>query len=283
MNAKVEYAQMLLNEFKEVCESKDIDYKVVWGPEEIGAGVIMNASDCRRFMETIGEKSDSERSVESWANSSIYPDDTVRYVGTDTICYNILDYDNYNCHGIFIEINIARKQDDSYGGKKTKAILESLKRDSYSFVRKSDGKHEKLKEMLYRRALKKSGGIEGLKKKLIEEILQSADVNLESAAKGDFKFKKYTKDYLANCITDTEIRYKDAFCNEEFRSVLAEELDEMRKLREKIEAHKKSGRANNKKAEKVWNIVCEIDRNIKAEEQVSEEQENPEDNKGAEE
>ena len=266
MNKNLEYAQMLLEEFEGICDENSIDYKVAWGPEEIGSGVIMNPSGCRRFLEVVSECIFDNREVESWDNNKSYPDETIRYVGTDTLCFNTLDYDNYQRRGIFVEINIARTLDDSIKGKKNRALISSIKRDSYSFVARDDARYDALQAMIYNRALKKNGGIEGLKKKMLDGILNSFDVDIKSTTPEKIKFKKYTDDYLMNCITESDISYKDIFSNEEFAAVAASGIDEMRKLRSNIEKHKKSGRANNKKAGEVWNTVCDIDRKIKEEE-----------------
>lgn len=270
MNANIEYAQMLLQEFQEICKANKIDYKIVWGPEEIGTGVLMNSDGCRSFLSAAEEASRDDRTVESWLNSESYPDETLRYIGTDSLCYNILDYDNYKSHGIFIEINIVRRIDASAGDKKLRALISSLKRDAYSFTMWRKPKYEWFQKRIFKRAVKKNGSIGALKKNIFKtKILNAECVSLDSQIAENFNYKTYTKDYSANCIVEADISGCELFAMSEFKDTLAESLPEMRTLRKKIETHKKSGRANNKIAENVWNTVIEIDSKIRLMEEGS--------------
>lgn len=256
------YSQMLLDEFTSICRDNHVDFQVVWGPQELGTGVLMSPAGAKKFLAATGNLPEN-RVVESWANSSVYPDETVRYVGVDSTSYNILDFDNYANHGVFVEINIARNKSDSLSGKHDAVIENMLKRTAKGFSKPGQVKMQQMQEMVYKRALKKAGSLGNLKKECLQKILNGPDVKITEDSASKFKYKKYNADYVRSCIVEENINSADLFADKSFVDAISGQINEARKLRQDIDVFKKSGRSNMKIAENAWKTVCRIDEEIK--------------------
>ncbi|MBR7088278.1 MAG: LicD family protein [Mogibacterium sp.] len=110
----------LLREFDAFCKENDIKYclsgeTLLYGvtmgciePWPTHGVVIMTGDNCSKFVSCFEKKHPQNREIEYWGNSPKYPDYTVRYVASDTTSFNIVEFLNYNTHGMYIEIMILR-------------------------------------------------------------------------------------------------------------------------------------------------------------------------------
>lgn len=259
------YAQILLDEFSSICETNKLKFNLAWGPVPMGSGVVMTSADCKKFIEVVKSSTSENRAIDSWIDNPDYPDQTVRYVGLDSTAYNIIDFNNYKYHGIFVEINIARNKNESLSGKQEAAVETLLKNSAVGFTKPGQVKMQSVKEMFYKRALSKAGSIDALKNQTITKLLAGPEVPVNEKTIKNYKVKKYSADYMNNSIVEEDIDSRMLFGDDKFVESINSQLEEARKLRYDIDAFKKKGSANMKIAANAWKTVCRIDEEIKGE------------------
>ena len=260
------YATKLLDEFEEICRVNDIEYQLAWEPEKIGAGVIMSAEDAARFVDAAHAINAGNRAVECWNNSHAYPNSTIRYVGTDSICYNVLDYTNFIYHGIFIEINIIRPVPKSLGEKIIRAQERGISRHSYTFKSRNSGTGSSRDEFLYKWGLRLSGGAAGLRKKCFDSILREKSPDFDSEEAKRFKPVKYSQEYIDYCVVFEDMGLDDLGGEEGLLQVLAgDRLVRVRDDKARLDRLREDNAPNFKIAREAWEIVKQVDEEIKQE------------------
>lgn len=260
------YAARLLDEFGDICSNKGIEYELTWGPVKIGAGVIMSAEDAAEFIDAINVQHSDNRVIECWNNSRAYPNSTIRYVGTDSICYNILDYTNYEYHGIFIEINIRRAAPESIGEKIRRAQEREIARHSYSFKSRSSGAGSSRDELLYKWGMRLHGGEAGLRKKCFDNILRGKESDLSAEQVNKIKPVKYSQEYIDYCIVFEDLSLDDIGGEEGLLKALAgDSLARVRDDKSRLDRLRVSNAPNFKTAREAWEIVKQVDEEIKQE------------------
>ena len=266
MTEKARYADRLLEEFESICEENNIEYKFAWGPENYGTGVIMTPSNCSKFMGVVASNPQDNRVIESWANSPNYPTPTVRYIGTDSLCYNIFDYPTYKYHGIFVEINILRETSSSIIDKRYYNIAErGIYLNTYNFNTQKNNKNDKKLLKRYDFICKLTGGEEALKKKTLMHILKSQDISLDSKAADKFKPRMYSVMYVSYTIVDENINSLEYFRdNSDTIDKLSQDgLNEARKCKVRIDKARRDINSSMSTAKKAWEIICRVDDEIK--------------------
>ncbi len=277
-------SQVLLDEFREICEENEIEYELAWGPESIGCGVFMSISGCRKFMAAVEESGAEHRALESRENSPAYPNDTVRYVRTDTLCYNVLDYTNYINHGIFVEINIVRGPASGMADKFYRACERSMMRKSYSFKAKAPGKNSARDDRFFRWGCRFAGGEDALRVKCFRRMMQQQGPELGSVDTSKLKAVKYGKEYLDYCIVEEDIDGAAFFADagQTIGQLEAEGLKEARDAKAKLDKKREQNDPNLKEAAAGWEAVQAADEKIRAEAKVEAETEpEPEETEGA--
>lgn len=265
MTEKARYADRLLEEFESICEDNNIEYRLAWGPENYGSGVIMTPSNCRKFMDVVNSNHRDNRVIESWANSPNYPTPTVRYVGTDSLCYNVLDYPNYMYHGVFVEINVLRELSSSISDKYYNIAERGIYLNTYNFTTQ---KHKKNDDKLLKRydfICKLAGGVGALKKKTLMHILKSQDISLDSEVARKFKPKKYSVMYVRFTIIDDNINSLEYFKENSgaIDKLSHDGLNEARKCKVSIDKARHDINGSMSTAKEAWEIICRVDDEIK--------------------
>lgn len=110
----------LLEEFDGICKENDIEYYLTgetllyafcsgtMEPKAINAKVLMTVDNAKKFIAAVNRNLPANRAVEYWGNSRRYPDFTVKYTATDTLCFNVLEKLDFTTHGFHIHIGIMR-------------------------------------------------------------------------------------------------------------------------------------------------------------------------------
>lgn len=168
----------LMKEFDSFCSTNSIKYflsgeALMYGvccgrmePRPCYASVIMDAENCRKFIDAFEAGYAENREIEYWGNSDTYPDYTVRYIASDTTAFNIFDYQNYKCHGMFIEIQILRGENGKKVTRHNLALEKGIMLNSYNETarltkvksmhdRKSDGYFKAMSMMKGQAGLRK--------------------------------------------------------------------------------------------------------------------------------
>ena len=176
----------LLREFDAFCADNNIIYFLSGDtllyavctrsiePDPVCCSVVMDASNCGKFIGAFEKNHPDNRELEYWGNSEIYPDYTVRYVASDTTGFSVLDYLNYRTHGMSVEIQILRGDDRKKQTKRYLAIEKSFMEEAHltkaerSF---SDLSKQEKKDDIYVRMSVARRGKADLKKAMFEYFL----------------------------------------------------------------------------------------------------------------
>ena len=134
----------MLKEFDGFCKENDISYclageTLLYGiaagsiqPRPSYASVFMTGDACRKFINAFEAKHPENRELEYWGNSAKYPDYTVRYIASDTTAFNIVNYLNYEAHGMYIEIIILRGENHKRKTLSNLALERGIMINSYN-------------------------------------------------------------------------------------------------------------------------------------------------------
>ena len=265
MNKNIEYAQNLLEEFIQLCESNGIKFLKTWGPEEIGAGVAISSKDARKLLEIFRNDMPSGRAYECWDNNEHYPDPTIRYVGLDSTCFNIIDYPNYKYHGIFVEVEIIRKRGQALVDIYASAIERSIIEHSYNFKEKkpATGRKAEGREKLYKFALKR-GGDAGVRKRAFTQVLNEHspkfDDKLEMQLKMSGITKTYSEEYIQYSVVDADIDSREYFAetNKPCIELGAKPLEDVRARKLHLDRIRRKNAANMTIARECWDEVQRV-------------------------
>lgn len=264
MQDKLSYSRMLLDEFEEICGQNEIEFEVIWGPEKIGSGVLMTAGNCRRFMDAVKTAGREDRALESWAGSPRYPNGTIRYVGNDILCYNILDYTSYRNHGVFVEINIARLPARGLKDKIYRIWEKEIAVHSDAFRRTDAGKKAARDASIYRWGLRLSGGEEGLRRRCFSRMLGEQDAKITEENRDGFRAVRYSGEYLDYCILE-DIGGDDFFAEnaEKIEELSGQRLASVREAKDSLDRKRSANAANFRTAGSAWETILGVDEEIR--------------------
>lgn len=269
MSEKMKYSARLLQEFEELCRESGIEYQIVWGPEDFGSGAALSTEGCRKFLQVVRETAAPQRAVECWDNNERYPDATIRYVATDTLCYNTLDYMDYEQHGIFVEINVIRKKAGSLKEKLQANVERGILLGAHNFrqpaPRKTDGRALQILKAESLRA----GGPAKLRRKTFAQILHGPVIRPGSKEADSFKAKEYPADYGENCIISERVDSRSYFKENAglLETIEKQELKTARAAKAELDQMRRQNAPNFKVARETWETLCRIDEEIREEQE----------------
>ncbi len=205
MNREQQRIFELMKEFDEFCSKNEIKYclsgeSLLYGfslgtiePKPCNGSVIMTAANCKKFIEAFESEKPEGREIEYWGNSKNYPDYSVRYVNSNTTSFNILDFLNYQTHGMFIEIQILRNNKRKKADRTFRAIEKGITFNSYNdsvHLTKIKRKKDKLSNAYYKGMCILKGKAR-VRKQLFEHIMTS-NSKPDSMGKGVAGVYKFT-------------------------------------------------------------------------------------------
>ncbi len=172
----------LLTEFDGICKANEISYclageTLLYGvatgsiqPRPSYASVFMTGDNCRKFIDRFEAAQTENRELEYWGNSAKYPDYTVRYVASDTTSFNLVNYLDYDAHGMFIEIQILRGENHKKKTLSNLALERGIMLNSHNESTRrtvSKGKKDIASNGLYRTVMT-LGGKKRVRKQLFD-------------------------------------------------------------------------------------------------------------------
>ena len=172
----------LLKEFDAFCAKNGIRYclsgeTLLYGvtqgriePRPSHGVVIMTGDNASKFVSCFKKDHPADREIEYWGNSPKYPDFTVRYVASDTTSFNIVDFLNYQTHGMYIEIMILRGENHKKETLSKLALERGIMINSYSEATQKteiNGTKDVLSNGYYR-TVKVLGGKKRIRKQLFD-------------------------------------------------------------------------------------------------------------------
>ena len=165
----------LIKEFDVFCKENKIKYclsgdTLMYGvakgsisPRPYGGFVIMTGENCRRFIDAFQTKKPDNRELEYWGNSPAYPNYSVRYIASDTTSFSVMECLNYQCHGLFVEIQILRGENKKKETVRKIALERGMALNAYSTKTKT-AKIRRKKDILADKYYQSVSTIKGKKK-----------------------------------------------------------------------------------------------------------------------
>lgn len=208
-----EYNKMIqiLSDFNTICNENDIEYfltgetllyayfKNQLPPKAYNANVLMTEENISKFVKVIENKCPEDKEIEYWGNSDNYPDNSVRFIDKNTLCFNVMEYLNYKKHGMYIQIDVlsSLNKKKNFKTRLWNAIKLGLTECAYHEKQTSfNEKSTKCKKaIIITKCIESFVGKKHLRKKMFEYMCSMENVihndNQEKPPIFEFYYKKY--------------------------------------------------------------------------------------------